>query len=61
MKKRVHKGCGGLIKGGKCTVCGKKWNRLSRVLGMGPEEVTVFDEEGYRKSIRVGKRIFRDG
>ena len=59
-KEKFHKECGGIIKAGVCSKCGKTWGKVSKFLEVGIEKKSVkFDEAGYKKRIRQGKDILR--
>lgn len=57
-KVRIHKGCGGAVKNGKCTRCNKKWGKLAGWLSGDIEEKEVtFNERAYKKRIRDGRDL----
>lgn len=59
-KVRVHKGCGGLIRKGRCEKCGEKQvGIVKRILGEGSiiEKTGRFDGKTYRERIRERRDI----
>jgi hypothetical protein len=58
MGKKIHRKCGGTIKSGKCTKCGKTWGIVGRMFsGEIEDKREGFDEREYRKRIKDGRDI----
>jgi hypothetical protein len=59
MPNKIHKNCGGAIKNGKCTKCGKEWGIIKRAVA---EDIVdplpdKFDPDAYRRRIRNCKDL----
>jgi len=60
---KIHKGCGGKIKGRVCQKCGYVWSRKAYLLKRNietpkPEPPKGFDPQEYRQRIRRGDDIY---
>ena len=55
---RIHKGCGGHIKQGRCKKCGQPFSKLSLFLGKGIEyKLEEFSSDDHRRRIREGRDL----
>lgn len=58
--KRLHRGCGGIIKNNVCTHCGHKFGKIERITGFGIQEKEErFSERDYRQRIRNGDDLIK--
>jgi len=59
-KVRIHKGCGGVIKGNVCTRCKKSFGKFTRMFrDYSYEKEETFDEQSHRRRIREGQDIWK--